>query len=317
MRSLSFQTTSRLVMVRPARFGFNDETAGSNEFQKSDNRRSAEEVSQQALIEFDAMVAVLRRAGVSVSVYEDSIDPLTPDALFPNNWISLHQSGKVVIYPMMAPNRRMERRYDLIDDLRKTHSFSEVIDLTRYENDAKFLEGTGSMVFDRPNRIAYACSSPRTHVEVLQAFAEATGYRIVIFHAVGTSRIPVYHTNVLMCIGEKFAVICLEAISDMKEKRALLRVLENTGKKIVEISLQQVNCFAGNMLEVKNDNGNPILLLSSRAFHSLTELQRENIKQFTILLPVDIPTIEMNGGGSARCMVVENHLPPLAKPTAK
>ncbi|TDB65197.1 citrulline utilization hydrolase CtlX [Arundinibacter roseus] len=304
------QSTSRILMIRPVRFTFNDETAGSNEFQDVQFAESTAEIAhQKAAEEFEQMVHVLTSTGVQLTVFDDTPQPFTPDSIFPNNWISLHQSGKVVLYPMMALNRRAERRMDIIDELRKTYHVEEIIDLTHFEQEGKYLEGTGSMVLDRRFKIAYACLSPRTHPEVLQAFADATGYEIVQFEAVDSRNVPIYHTNVLMCVGDVFAVICLEAIKNPDERNLVRSVLEETGKYIVEITLDQMAAFAGNMLLVRTQKETKVLMMSSRAFHALTEQQRDALDDYAALVHADLSVIEGNGGGSARCMMAEIHLP--------
>jgi hypothetical protein len=304
------QSTSRIMMVRPVRFAYNEQTAESNEFMDSEFAAETRKVAQEkALEEFEHMVHVLTSTGVNVSVYDDTHIPYSPDSIFPNNWLSLHQSGKVVLYPMMAPNRRAERRMDIIDNLRKKYHVEEIIDLTHFENEGKFLEGTGSMVLDRRYKIAYACLSPRTHADVLDAFAEATGYEVIKFDAVDDNGVPIYHTNVLMCVGDVFAVICLDAISNLDEKLLVRSVLEETGKYIVEITLEQMRNFAGNMLLVRNRKDEKVLVMSTSAFESLTEQQRGALDDYAELVHMDLSMIEGNGGGSARCMMAEIHLP--------
>lgn len=304
------QSTSRILMIRPARFAYNEQTAGSNEFQDEEFAAETRNIAQQkGREEFDQMVNVLTSTGVDVTIIEDTHTPYTPDSIFPNNWISMHQSGKVVIYPMMAPNRRAERRMDIIDELRKTYHVEEVIDLTHFENEGKFLEGTGSMVLDRRFKIAYACLSPRTHSEVLDAFAEATGYEVIKFTAVDENDVPIYHTNVLMCVGDIFVVICLDAIKNPDERHMVRSVLEETGKYIVEISFDQMKEFAGNMLLVKTQSEVKVLMMSTRAYNSLTEQQRGALDDYAELVHSDLTIVEGNGGGSARCMMAEIHLP--------
>ncbi|AEI49538.1 citrulline utilization hydrolase CtlX [Runella slithyformis] len=304
------QATSHILMIRPVRFAFNEETAESNAFQNVEMAAKTKEAAQQeALEEFDHMVSQLTAAGVEVIVYEDTPEPFTPDSIFPNNWISFHQSGKVVLYPMQAPNRRLERRMDIIDDLRNRFHVEEIIDLSSFEQQEKYLEGTGSMVLDRRYKIAYACLSPRTHQEVLDAFVEATGYKVVTFNAVDANGKAVYHTNVVMCVGDAFAVVCLQSIPDPDERLMVREELEKTGKQVIEITLEQMNSFAGNMLMVNNKRGEKILVMSTQAFESLTAKQRDEIDDYAVLLHVDLSVIEGNGGGSARCMMAEVHLP--------
>jgi hypothetical protein len=304
------QSTSRIMMIRPVRFAYNEQTAESNEFMDSDFAAETRKIAQEkALEEFEHMVHVLTSTGVDVTVFDDTHTPYSPDSIFPNNWISLHQSGKVVLYPMMAPNRRVERRADIIDELRKKYHVEEVIDLSHFEKEDKFLEGTGSMVLDRRYKIAYACLSPRTHPEVLDAFAEATGYEVIRFSAHDDNGVPIYHTNVLMCVGDVFAVVCLEAIPNLDEKLLVRSVLEETGKYIVEITLDQMKQFAGNMLLVRNKKDVKVLVMSTSAYQSLTEQQLSALDDYAELVHMDLSMIEGNGGGSARCMMAEIHLP--------
>ncbi len=304
------QATSHILMIRPVRFGFNEETAPSNAFQNAILAAQTKDVTQaKALEEFEVMTSQLTAAGIDLLVYDDTAEPYTPDSIFPNNWISFHQSGKVVLYPMQAPNRRLERRLDIVEDLKNRFHVEEIIDLTYFENEGKYLEGTGSMVFDRRYKIAFACLSPRTHSEVLDAFAEATGYKIVKFNASDANGQAVYHTNVVMCIGDAFAVVCLQAIADPDERLLVREELEKTGKQIIEITLEQMNSFAGNMLLVYNKRGEKLLVMSTQAFESLTPKQRDEIDDYAVLLHADLSVIEANGGGSARCMMAEVHLP--------
>jgi hypothetical protein len=255
------------------------------------------------------MIDQLKKAGVNLHIFEDTDDVYRPDAVFSNNWVSFHQSGKVVLYPMMAENRRAERRLDIIDKLADDFNVEEVIDLTHFEAQGKFLEGTGSMVLDRRYKIAYACLSPRTHIEVLDAFADALGYEIVAFSASDENDKPIYHTNVLMCIGDIFAVVCLEAIKESRRKISGASALEETKKDIIEITLEQVRHFAGNMLMIKDDKSSKYLVMSTQAYDSLSQQQRQALTEHARLLHTDLSVIEGNGGGSARCMMTEIHLP--------
>jgi hypothetical protein len=264
---------------------------------------------EDALEQFDNMVAHLKAAGVDVMVYEDTEEPHTPDSIFPNNWISFHQSGKIVLYPMQAVNRRLERRMDIIEDLKSNFQVEQIIDLTHFEKEGNYLEGTGSMVFDRRYKIAYACLSPRTNAEVLDAFVEATGYKVVKFNATDAAGKDVYHTNVVMCMGDSFAVVCLQSINDLDERLMVRDELEKTGKQVIEITLEQMNSFAGNMLLVNNKRGEKLLVMSTQAFESLTHKQRDEIDDYAALVHFDLSIIEGNGGGSARCMMAEVHLP--------
>jgi hypothetical protein len=304
------QATSHILMVRPANFGFNPQTADSNAFQDVKLAAQTKDIAQEdARKEFDNMASQLQAAGIDITVVEDTLLPYTPDAIFPNNWVSFHQSGKVVLYPMQAENRRLERRMDIIDDLRTKYHVEEIIDLTSFENEGKFLEGTGSMVLDRRYKIAYACRSPRTNPDVLVAFSKRMGYEIVAFEATDSFGKAVYHTNVVMCVGDNFATVCLAAIKDPDQRLAVRTRLIETGKQIIEISLDQMGHFAGNMLLVNNKRGEKILVMSTRAFESLTTQQRNALDDYAQLMHFDLSMIEGNGGGSARCMMAEIHLP--------
>jgi hypothetical protein len=294
-------------MIRPVNFGFNEQTAGSNAFQNRDVAQ--QQVQDKALKEFDNLVELLQDNGVEVIVVDDTKEPHTPDSIFPNNWVSFHSDGNVFLYPMMAENRRLERREDIIMDLEDEFKINHVIDLSRFEHENKFLEGTGSMVLDRENKIAYACISPRTDREVLDLFCKQTGYKEVSFHAFDEHQQAIYHTNVLMCIGSKFAVICLDCITDNSERNEVISILKLTHKEIINISFQQMNHFAGNMLELKNKSGDSLLVMSQSAYQSLTEDQKAALGKYCKLIYADINTIESNGGGSARCMIAEVHLP--------
>jgi hypothetical protein len=301
------QTTSTILMIRPVNFGFNEQTAGSNAFQ---NRNAEQQqVQDKALAEFDNLVNVLRENDVEVIVIDDTLEPHTPDSIFPNNWVSFHQDGNVFLYPMMAENRRLERREDIIMGLEDEFKIKHVIDLSRFEHEHKFLEGTGSMVLDRENKIAYACLSPRTDKDVLYLFCEQSGYKPVLFHAIDEHGMAIYHTNVLMCIGSDFAVICLDNIADIAEKEKVVTSLTSTKKQVVAITFEQMNHFAGNMLELKNKEGESLLVMSKSAWDSLNYEQRAILSTFSKPVYADINTIENNGGGSARCMIAEVHLP--------
>lgn len=304
------QSTAHLMMIRPVNFAYNAETAGSNDFQNSEFMTQPEgSVPDLAQEEFNLMVSQMENTGMDLHIFDDNDEVSRPDAVFSNNWVSFHQSGKVVLYPMMAENRRAERRPDIIEALKNEYKIEEVIDLTYFEKEGKFLEGTGSMVFDRRYKIAYACISPRTHPEVLEAFSEAMGYEIISFSASDENDKPIYHTNVIMCIGDIFAVVCLEAIKDPDERQLVRSVLEETNKYIVEITLDQVRHFAGNMLMVRNIKQDKFLIMSTQAHESLSAKQREILNDYARILHTDLSVIEGNGGGSARCMLTEIHLP--------
>ncbi|MCY7352141.1 MAG: amidinotransferase, partial [Cytophagaceae bacterium] len=262
-----------------------------------------------ALREFDEMVRQLRAVGVDVIVVEDTSEPYTPDSIFPNNWVSFHNNGTVILYPMQAENRRLERRRDILDQIEERFYINRLVDLTAFEEEGKFLEGTGSMVLDRKFKVAYACLSPRTGDDVLDAFALQMNYEIVKFNAVDANGKAVYHTNVLMCIGDLFAVVCLEAIPDPDEKLMVRSTLDMTGRQIIEITLDQMNRFAGNMLQVKTKRGGNLVVMSTQAHESLTPRQIDALDDYVTVIHVDLSMIECNGGGSARCMMAEVHLP--------
>lgn len=304
------QTTSNILMIRPVNFAFNEQTAESNAFQDAKAKSLTNNITQEAALrEFDAMVSQLRAAGVNVIVYNDTLEPHTPDSIFPNNWISFHHSGKVCLYPMQAENRRLERRSDIIDDLRTKFHVEVVLDFTHFEKENKFLEGTGSMVLDRMHRTSYACISPRTNPEVLDAWAKQMNYKLVKFTSVDTHDKEVYHTNVVMCIGDTFAVICLESIPDLDERLMVKESLANSGKNVIEISLEQMNQFAGNMLLVMSLKGHNLLVMSTTAYNSLSRSQLLELEEYAVIQHFDLNMIETCGGGSARCMMAEVHLP--------
>lgn len=304
------QATSRILMIRPVRFGFNEQTAGTNAFQDVKlAAQTKDRVQVDALREFDEMVRQLRAIGVDVMVYDDTPDPTTPDAIFPNNWVSFHASGTVVLYPMQAENRRLERRPDIINDLAERFHVAKIVDLTHFEQEGKFLEGTGSMVLDRMHKVAFACLSPRTHPDVVAEFSHRTGYRTVTFSAADAGGQAIYHTNVILCIAETFAVVCLASITDPDERLMVRQELESLNKRIIDISLKQMASFAGNMLQVLTQKGQKLLLMSTRAFKALTPKQIELLDDYVTLFHFDLSTIEGNGGGSARCMMAEVHLP--------
>ncbi len=304
------QTPGAILMVRPAGFGFNEETAETNVFQTRDESATDDELQELAVAEFDALVEELRAANVDVIVFEDTPEPRTPDAIFPNNWISLHQEGTVVVYPMYAPVRRLERRTDIVDTLQTTYGFevSRVVDLTHHENQGKFLEGTGSLVFDHPGRCAYANLSPRTDADVLRQLTDLLGYDLVTFRATDGAGTDVYHTNVVMSIGERFVIICAAAIDDDSEREAVLGRLRRSGRDLVLIDRDQMGHFAGNVLEVENRDGEKVLVMSGQAMESFRPEQLENLRKHTRIVASPIPTIERIEGGSARCMIAGVHL---------
>lgn len=303
------QTTSHILMIRPVAFGLNIQTADSNAFQNKS--ASQEKVQEKALAEFDDFVTKLRENGIEVTVIEDTEKPHTPDSIFPNNWISFHENGSIFLYPMQAENRRLERRDDLIDDLSKNFSITEVNDLSFSEKKGEYLEGTGSLVLDRENKLAYAGLSIRTQEKVLEIFCKESGYHAITFNAVDQNGMAIYHTNVMMCVGDKFVVICLDSIPDEKEKFKVIKAIEDSKKEIIEISLDQMNQFAGNMLQVKNKDNKSFLIMSARAHQALNQQELDKIAQYAEILSSPLTTIEDNGGGSARCMMAEIHLPEL------
>lgn len=300
------QTTSHILMIRPVNFAFNEETAVNNAFQVEG---PGQDVQATAAREFDAFAAMLRDSGVDVLVVEDTPDPYTPDSIFPNNWVSFHTDGTVVLYPMFAPNRRLERKEGVLDVVGQTFVIRRRFDLSGWEAKSRYLEGTGSMVLDRDQRIAYACISPRTDPEVLDDFCRRLEYRPVTFNAVDAGGLPIYHTNVMMCVADAYVVVCAEAISNTQEREMVLEMIKETGKAAVPITLDQMNHFAGNMLQVEGAGGEKLLVMSSRAFGSLTGDQIATLGAYNRILHADLGTIETNGGGSARCMMAEVRLP--------
>ncbi|MCU0443784.1 MAG: arginine deiminase-related protein [Microscillaceae bacterium] len=301
--------TSQILMIRPVRFAFNTQTAESNSFQNPQAIAEAEKTQAQALQEFDAMVANLRQRGVEVWVYNDTPEPHTPDSIFPNNWVSFHQDGKIILYPMYAPNRRLERRTDIIEDLKGTFAVQEVVDLSHFEAQNHFLEGTGSLIFDRVNRIAYACLSPRADKMMLKMFGEKFDYEMIIFDALDRQGKPIYHTNVVMCLGDNFAVICDECIPNAQQREIVLDTLSKTGKEVVSITMTQLENFAGNMLNITTIEDEHLLVMSERAYRSLNAEQIATLEKYATMVYSSLATIENNGGGSARCMMAEVFLP--------
>ncbi len=296
------QTTSKILMVRPFRFAFNEETAQNNYFQQAGESGS---VAVKALEEFDAFVSQLRGKDVDVTVVQDTPEPWTPDSIFPNNWFSSHISGELVLYPMFAENRRQERKREVLDLLTRKMNHRKVIDLTHWEKEDEFLEGTGSMVFDRDKQTAYCCRSPRTSEKVLADFCARMNYDAVVFDATDKNGNLIYHTNVMMAVGNQVAIVCLESVKDDNERQKVVSRLTSAGKIIVDISLDQVARFAGNMLEVKSRNGQPIMVMSTSARSALTAAQETVISIYNTILSAPLSTIETNGGGSARCMLAE------------
>ena len=300
-------------MIRPHSFRKNEETATNNLYQKNIEGVSASTVIEQAQAEFDRLATALGNAGVNVFVFEEQLPHETPDALFPNNWISTHETGTVCLYPMFAPNRREERREDVIVQLEHEAGFSieNIVDFTEFELHNRFLEGTGSMVLDRINRKAYAATSSRTDETALLHFCQELDYEPVAFSAMQSAedkRHPIYHTNVMMSIGSGFCAICLESIDDDEERQAVSDELISDGHEIIALSESQIERFAGNMLELQGSNG-PVIAMSSSAFHALDAEQIERLKKHGQIIHSVLETIETCGGGSARCMIAEIHLP--------
>ena len=304
------QLASAVLMIRPVRFESNPLTAESNRFQGR-NPASPEQQQIAAKSEFDGLAAALRTAGIKVVEIEDTAEPHTPDAIFPNNWVSFHADGSVVLYPMEAPNRRTERRQEIIDTLVNQHGFQvrQLIDLSQHEDSGHFLEGTGSMVLDRANRIAYACLSSRTHLDVLGDFAQRMDYEVVAFDAVDKDGVAIYHTNVLMNVGEGLAVVCDAAIARDDQREAVLQSLRNSGHDVLALTFDQMDSFAGNMLELRSANGERLIAMSEQARNSLTAPQLETISSYATLVSAPIDNIEGSAGGSVRCMLAEIHLP--------
>jgi hypothetical protein len=300
------QTTSHLLMIKPVAFDFNAETAVNNAFQQQGSNENAQ---QKAENEFDTFVKKLTVAGVDVTVVKDTQEPHTPDSIFPNNWISFHQDGTIVLYPMYAVNRRAERKQHVIDAIAAKFKLNNTIDLSAHEKNNLFLEGTGSMVLDREKKIAYACLSPRTDKTILEEWCKQMNYTPCSFYSVDESGGEIYHTNVMMCVADKYVVICLDSIRDNNERQQVINTINKSGKQIIEIAYPQMNRFAGNMLQVQNASGEKILLMSSQAYTSLTPSQVKQLESFNRILHSDLTTIETNGGGSARCMMAEVFLP--------
>lgn len=296
------QASSHIFMLRPLHFGYDPETASSNAFQIKEGAEQQRAISLEAIKEFDAAVGQLEKMGIQVSVLHDSDEPIKPNAIFPNNWVSFHQE-RVILYPMMAESRRAERRLELIEELKRGgHPIEEVIDLSEQELQGKFLESTGSIVFDYEHQLAYACLSERTDAGLLKELCDLLGYEPIIFHAKDKDGVPIYHTNVMMCLASKFAVVCLECI-DESEREVVRAALMQTGHELIELSLEQVYAFAGNMLEVVNELGQAYLVMSQTAYNALEMKQIEVIEQYAEVISVAIPTIEKYGGGSIRCMI--------------
>jgi hypothetical protein len=302
------QSTNSVLMIRPGRFYPNPETAADNAFQ-ADSDLGSDKLTLAARKEFDAAVQTLRAAGVNVHVFEDTAEPQKPDAVFPNNWISTHHDGRIALFPMYSALRRRERRQDIIEELRKEYRVTKVIDYSALEQEGCCLEGTGSLVLDHLNKIAYVSLSNRSNPKVIRRFAGDFSYEPVTFTSIGSNGQPIYHTNVMMSIGTGFAMVGLDMIRTKTERQQVRARLEKTEKEIIELTADQVANFAGNAIELLNNDGEKLLVLSSRAARALTEEQRETLSHYAPLVPLELPTIELGGGG-ARCMIATIHLPP-------
>ena len=302
---MSHVSTSNIMMVRPANFGFNEETAASNAFQTNDKSLTINEIQAKAKAEFDVFVDKLQSKGVNVVVVEDSSLPIKPDAIFPNNWISFHDNGAIITYPMYAEVRRLERSEAIIEQISSDFETGERHNLENLEAKNLYLEGTGSMILDRPQKLVYACISPRTDESVLDRFCEITNFDKVVFTAVDGGGQQIYHTNVMMAIGETFVVICLDTIVDADERVMVEQSILDSDKEVIEITLEQMMHFAGNMLQVRNESGETFLVMSEQAYKSLIDSQIQQIEAHTEILHTPLYTIETYGGGSARCMMAE------------
>ena len=305
------QATNSILMIRPINFGYNEETALDNHYQIKDS--IIKNSNESAQNEFDNMVKNLKQNGISVHVFQDDENDYTPDSIFPNNWISFHENGDVGLYPMYAKNRRLERKPEVLEFLENEgFVISNIVDYSSAESENKFLEGTGSMILDRENRIAYCSISNRSNEDLFIEFCEDFEFTPVLFNSyqsVGDKRLSIYHTNVMMCVAADYVIICLDSIDDKKQRKNVSDFINESGKKLIEISERQVESFAGNMLELINDNGDSILVMSKSAKDSLNENQKNIITKYSRILSCDINTIEVCGGGSARCMIAEIFLP--------
>ena len=304
------QTAKTVLMVEPIAFGYNSQTAENNYFQVE---QKDADIQEKALSEFNRFVEKLRNKGIEVITIKDTLSPHSPDSIFPNNWVSFHENGTVVLYPMFAPNRRVERRKDILETL-KSYGFkiTEIDDLSPSEDQEKYLEGTGSMIFDHDYRVAYGSVSLRLDEELFLNFCEKYNYKPVVFQSfqsVNEERLPIYHTNVMMCVATEFVVICLDCIDNELEREKVQEIIKSTNKELIEITEDQLQQFAGNMLQVRNKSGEKFLVMSETAYQSLTKDQIESIEKHCEIIYADLNTIETNGGGSARCMLAEVFLP--------
>lgn len=304
------QTTDTVLMIEPIAFGYNAQTAENNYFQVNSENADTQE---KALHEFKNFVEKLRSKGINVITVKDTVEPHTPDSIFPNNWVSFGADGKVFLYPMFAPNRRDERRSEILEEVKNQgFEIAEIDDISHFENEEKYLEGTGSMIFDHDFKIAYGSVSLRLDEELFRKFCHKIGYEAVVFHSfqnAGAERLPIYHTNVMMCVADKFVVICLDCIDDEMEREKVQEMIKHSEKEIIEISEEQMQQFAGNMLQVRNSEGKTFLVMSETAYKSLTPEQISAIEKYSEIIYSGLNTIETNGGGSARCMLAEVFLP--------
>jgi len=297
-------------MIRPVSFCYNPQTAVDNVFQIMPEQK-AEEVQAKALEEFDNYVATLRSKGIEVIVFQDTKEPHTPDSIFPNDWVSYHEDGTYVIYPMFAENRRQERREDIMEELQKKYGYkiTRKVDLTKEEERGMYLEGAGVLIFDFPNKIVYCSVSQRAQKVLIEKAAAELGYKAVTFRAVDHKGVDLYHTTVVIALGEKYAIICEDSVIDPKEKEVLWKTLEETGHEIISITFEQMYNYAGNALELVNNKGEKFLSMSRRGFNSLTMEQKQKLSKYVELLSIPLEVIEDNGGGSARCMLGDMRLP--------
>jgi len=312
IKTVMKQITNTIFMVRPVCFRSNEQTIVNNFYQKNNIASRFSNINNHALLEFDTFVDKLKSKGIDVIVIEDNTIHDTPDSIFPNNWVSFHSDGTVVLYPMFAKNRRLERRKDILDLLTKKYNFdiNSIKDYTDFENKEQYLEGTGSMIFDRENKICYAAISVRTNKQLFLKFCNDFGFKPVIFEAnqnVEGKRLPIYHTNVMMCIADKFAIVCLNSIDNVSERNNVKKTIISSGKKIIEISESQKESFAGNMLQLKGDKS--YLVMSKKAYYTLNKDQIDEIEKYCSIIYSSLKTIEEYGGGSARCMMAEVFLP--------
>lgn len=298
------QSTNTVFLVRPSNFGYNELTAKTNSFQKITNLSNSQ-ISENVLTEFDQLIAQLISCGIHVFVFNDNISPVKPDAVFPNNWISLHEDGTLILYPMESENRRTERDPAIIKKIKNLFKIQEIVDFSNNESQKSYLEGTGSIVFDHLNKYAYACISPRTDLQLLKHVCHILDYTPVTFYAYDRQDKLIYHTNVMMHVGSEYAIICLDSIKNKIERSEVLQNLLSTGRKVIPISMDQTELFAGNMLELCNDLEEKFTFMSKTAYHSLTQKQVQDLSEYTTIVSVSIPTIESIGGGSVRCMIAE------------